>query len=411
MNVIPVIFQTEFMRRIRSRPFILGTLIGAVALVLIALLPALLDRSFGDAGKRIVLAGDATLVAQAKTLLAKDYQIVATTSEVPAHPTLAYLDAHAKASALVVLHGDGSGLRLHVFARDAGAVRSALGDDLVPLNVALATHVPQQRIARLLTVPVETSSFDAKFAHGDSAATAKGVALAMLALLYVSIIFTSQNVLSSVAEEKTSRIAELLVATVAPSRLLAGKILAAAATGALQIGVWAGAAYLAGPLIAAQSGAPAPAPGSGNALFGLGDVLTAPVVIAFAAFFLVGFFQYALLYAAAASLISRTEDLGSVTGPLVIPVVAGFLVAQFAIVAPNEAKVVVLSMLPLISPFVMFTRVAVATVPAWQMALSIAINLGAVVAIAVAAGKIYRVGLLTYGRPPKLAQVWATLRS
>jgi ABC-2 type transport system permease protein len=91
--------------------------------------------------------------------------------------------------------------------------------------------------------------------------------------------------------------------------------------------------------------------------------------------------------------------------------VAGFLVAQVAVVAPNSANVAVLSMIPLLAPFVMFARIAVATIPLWQIALSLLINLAAIAVIAIFAGKLYRVGLLTYGRPPRLAQVWAVLRS
>jgi ABC-2 type transport system permease protein len=81
------------------------------------------------------------------------------------------------------------------------------------------------------------------------------------------------------------------------------------------------------------------------------------------------------------------------------------------VVAPDSANVVILSMVPLVSPFVMFARIAVATVPLWHVGLSIAINLGAIVAIAIGAGKLYRVGLLTYGRAPTFSQVWAVLRS
>jgi len=235
----------------------------------------------------------------------------------------------------------------------------------------------------------------------------------MVTILYLAIILNAQSILASVAEEKTSRIAELLAATVAPAQLLAGKILATAASGALQIALWIGAAYFAAPLIAAQNTDPsAPAAASStDALFGVLNTLGPPVVAAFAVFFLIGFIQFALLYAGAASLISRTEDIGSVVAPLVIPVVAGFLVAQVAVVAPNAANVVVLSMIPLLAPFVMFARIAVATIPLWQIALSLLINLGAIAVIAIFAGKLYRVGLLTYGRPPRLAQVWAVLRS
>jgi len=415
MNDIAVIFQTEFMRRIRSRPYIIGTLFGAFGLAVIAILPGILAASLGANTKTIVLSAPPALLAPAATLLRKHYDVVALEVAPPAHPTLAYLDAHGKASALVEIGRTPRGLHVTLFARDAGAVRDALGEDLVPLNVALATKLAQRRIDQLLVVPVETKSLDAKFASGAGAETAKGIALAMVTILYLAIILNAQNILASVAEEKTSRIAELLVATVRPSTLLAGKILATAASGIVQIAVWIGAAYVAAPLIAAQNTDPsslATGASTGNdALFSVLNSIGPSVIAAFAAFFIIGFLQFALMYASAGALISRTEDMGSVVAPLVIPVVAGFLVAQIAVVAPNATNVIVLSMIPLVSPFVMFARIAVATIPLWQVVLSVALNLAAIVVIAVFAGKLYRVGLLTYGRPPKLTQVWAVLRS
>jgi ABC-2 type transport system permease protein len=78
---------------------------------------------------------------------------------------------------------------------------------------------------------------------------------------------------------------------------------------------------------------------------------------------------------------------------------------------PNDPKIVVCSLIPLISPFVMFARVAVTNVPAWQLVVSLVLNAGGAVLLAWASGKIYRVGLLLYGRPPSLRQVIATLRA
>jgi ABC-2 type transport system permease protein len=414
VNDIAVIFQTEFLRRVRSRPYLIGTLFGALGLVLIAVLPSFMMNSFGQSSKRIVLAGPPALVARAKTLLQKDYDIAGTTAEPPVHPSLADLDAYGRAAALVEIVAGSDGLHVTVYARDAGVDHAALADDLVPLNVALSTKLPEARIDKLLVVPVDTESLDAKFTSGAGAEEAKGIALAMVTILYLAIILNAQNIMSSVAEEKTSRIAELLVATVSPVTLLAGKILATAASGVLQIIVWIGVAYAAVPLLVSQidvSASPGAPGGATGAVFTALNTLGPPAVAAFAVFFLVGFVQFALLYASAASLISRTEDIGSVVAPLVVPVIAGFLFAQFAVGAPNANGVVALSLVPLISPFVMFARIAVATIPVWQVALSLLINLAAIAVIALLAGKIYRVGLLTYGRPPKLAQVWAVLRS
>jgi ABC-2 type transport system permease protein len=100
-----------------------------------------------------------------------------------------------------------------------------------------------------------------------------------------------------------------------------------------------------------------------------------------------------------------------VSAPVVLPVVAAFLIAQFTVVSPNAPTSVVCGFIPFISPFVMFTRMAVTTVPAWQIVLSLAINAATVLACFYVAGKIYRIGMLLYGKLPSLRQVAAALRT
>ncbi|HYZ15099.1 MAG TPA: ABC transporter permease, partial [Candidatus Acidoferrum sp.] len=216
------------------------------------------------------------------------------------------------------------------------------------------------------------------------------------------------SIMASVAEEKTSRIAELLVATIDPAQLLAAKVLASGATAMIQLAVWIATGLLTASAAAGlflDSDSPVRLHAQGPM------VLPTSEVFAFIAFFVVGFIQFSVLYAAAASLINRTEDLGSVAGPLVVPLVIGFLLAQVGLAYPNASNVAVCSEIPLIAPFVMFTRIAVSSVPAWQIILSLAINLVAAFLLARAAGKIYRVGLLLYGRAPSLRQVVAALRT
>ena len=204
------------------------------------------------------------------------------------------------------------------------------------------------------------------------------------------------------------RIAELLVATIDPTRLLAAKVLASAATGVIQLAIWIVVGGTAGGAIVGLFGESS----SSRVPVDLGPVALPPAeIIALVAFFLVGFVQYAVLYAAAASLINRTEDLGSVAGPLVVPVLFGFVLAQFALEAPNSSAVAIYSQIPLLAPFVMFTRIAVTDVPVWQIVLSLAVNVAAAAALAWFAGKVYRFGLLLYGRPPSFAQVVKILRS
>jgi ABC-2 type transport system permease protein len=410
VNTLGVVFTAEFVRRIKSRAFLAGTLIGAASIVLIAVLPSLLGGALSRSNKAIVLAGDPALVATAKELLKRDFEITATVPKLDGAPTPAFLDAHGKASAVAVLSQRGDGLHVVAYARDPSSFRESFGRDLAPLQVALATGVPVGRVAPHLTVPVDVRDVSGRFADAQAADAAKGVAYLFVMLLYLSILLNAQSIMTSVAEEKTSRIAELLVATLDPARLLAAKILAAAATGFIQLGVWIAAGIFAGRAVTGMLAHGDTAAAAGSSGFGSFSVSPGEL-LAFLAFFAVGFAQYGVLYAAAASLINRTEDLGSVAGPLVVPVVVGIILAQLGLQFPNSPNVVVCSLVPLISPFVMFTRLAVADVPAWQVVLSLALNVAAAVLLAWVSGKVYRVGLLLYGRPPSLRQVLATLRA
>ena len=410
MNVLAVVFNAEFLRRVRSRAFLAGTIIGAVSILLIAILPSLLGGVLSSSGKRVVLVGDPTLTGAATPLLKHDFDIVATLLRLEAAASPAFLDAHGKASAVAVLSRGRDGLHVVAYARDPSAFRQAFGRDLAPLQVALATGIPVGRVAGHVKVTVEVRDVSGRFADANAADAAKGVAYLFVMLLYVAILLNAQSIMTSVAEEKTSRIAELLVAMVDPSQLLAAKILAAAATGFVQLGIWVATGMLGGHAVTGLFAADASAGAAGAATFGTLDISSGEV-LAFLAFFVLGFAQYGVLYAAAASLINRTEDLGSVAGPLVVPVVVGIILANFGLQFPNAPNVVVCSLLPLVSPFVMFTRIAVSTVPAWQIALSVAINLATAILLAWMAGKIYRVGLLMYGRAPSFKQIVATLRA
>ena len=412
MNEIGVVFSEEFLRRVRSRAFIIATLVGAAGVILMALLPRLLSGALGGDPNRIVLAGEPAVTAAAKPLLERDFDIAAVVPGLPSKPDAEFLSAHGKSSAVVELNRSGDRLRVTVYAKDPAEFAHAFRRDLAPLQLALGMRAPLTVLQRNLDVPVDVHDVAGRFSDANSAASARGIAFLLVFLLYLGILLNAQLIMSSVAEEKTSRIAELLVSTVDPAKLLAAKIMASTTTGLIQVTVWVAAGMLAGQAMTEMftdtSSVGVHGPGGP---FALGPIaLPTGEILAFLAFFVVGLTQYAVLYAAAASLINRTEDLGSVAGPLVIPVLAGFLLAQVGAANPNATSVVVCSQIPLLAPFVMFTRIAAGNVPAWQIALSLAINVGAALALAWFAGKVYRVGLLLYGRPPSIKQVIATLR-
>jgi len=413
VNDFTTIFSAEFMRRVTSKPFVIGTLLGVVFISILFRLPGWLSSTFEADTNRIVLAGPPALTDPAKKLLDKDYSIAAVVDGVP-KVDLAYLTAHGKAIALVALSNVNGHLQIDVYSRDLGTFAGRqLARQLAPLSLSLATKQSPESIAQLLSAPLKTHGVSSKFSTQDAADSAHGVANVLALILYMVIIFNSQTVMASVAEEKTSRIAELLVSAANPSALLAAKIAAVGLTGLIQIAAWIAAGVftssqmLGDPAIATGAGANEALSNSAIFSFAVG-----PVEIAqFFAFFLLGFLEYAALFAAAGSLITRTEDIGTVAVPLIMPIVVGFLLAQFALASPTSSAVIVASFVPLAAPFVMFARIAVSTVPPIQIAIALAINLAALFAMIYVAGKIYKAGMLSFGRTPSLRQVIGALRA
>jgi ABC-2 type transport system permease protein len=399
------VYGAEVARRIRSRPFIIGLLIGVVGVVCFTLLPQLFISMDAASIYRVVLVAEPPLAHRAAGLLRADFTIVAT---VPEQKPDASLLRRYKVAAAIVVSRAGSSLQVAVYAKDPGNVaEGALRRDLIPLALEQETALPPGRIATLLRLPIGVHPVSSRFESSAASDAAHGIGFMLIFLLYIIILFNSQLVMTSVAEEKTTRIAELLVASVDPIALLAGKICAAATLALLQMLVWIAAAV-------ALHGGLSPSP-HGPAvrvadLIGA-NVMSPGMLVAFLLFFILGFFQLSTLFAALASLINRIEDLGSVTMPLVMPNVLAFIVALLALQAPDVPWIVGLSFIPGISPYIMFARMSVSDVPAWQVGLSLAINAAALVAIVIAAGKIYRVGMLLYGRLPTFAQVWNVIRS
>jgi ABC-2 type transport system permease protein len=399
------VYGAELARRIRSRPFVIGLLIGVVGVACFSLLPQLFFSLDAASIYRVVLVADPPLADRAADLLRQDFTIVAT---VPEQTPDASLLKRYKVAAAIVVARTGASLQVAVYAKDPGNVaEGALRRDLIPLALEQETELPAGRIATLLRLPIGVHPVSSRFESSAASDAAHGIGFTLIFLLYIIILFNSQLVMTSVAEEKTTRIAELLVASVDPIALLAGKICAAATLALLQMLVWIAAA-------AALHGGVPPSP-HGPAVR-VADLVGAHVMspwmlVAFLLFFILGFFQLSTLFAALASLINRIEDLGSVTMPLVMPNVLAFIVALLALQAPDVPWIVGLSFIPGISPYIMFARMSVSDVPAWQVGLSLAINAAALVAIVIAAGKIYRVGMLLYGRLPTFAQVWNVIRS
>jgi ABC-type Na+ transport system ATPase subunit NatA/ABC-type Na+ efflux pump permease subunit len=371
MNEVGLVFTVEFMRKVRSRVFLIATFAGVLSIVALVLIPAFITHAAKSSSDTIVLAGPEPLRARAASLLQKhhDFRVVYQAERLPQPMTVGFLDDHEKAAAAVVVSEHAKRLHLDVYPRDAAVFDEVQFRSLVPLNVELATGASAAETENVAKIERSLHPLEKRFADAKSATFAHGVAFGMVFILYLAIIIASQSVMSAVAEEKTSRIAEILIATISPANLLAGKVLAAAVIAIVQVGCWLATAAVLVPFAASSqlfTSTPLGPGGATPAALGIDPLLA----LYFIAFFILGYLQYATVYAAAASLISRTEDLGSVTTPVILPVVGAFFVAQYALVEPNAPLVVICSFVPFLSPFVMFTRVAISVVPWWQIVLA-----------------------------------------
>ncbi|MFH1879455.1 MAG: ABC transporter permease, partial [Bacillota bacterium] len=226
----------------------------------------------------------------------------------------------------------------------------------------------------------------------------------MLMALYMAILIYGQIVATSVATEKGSRTMELLITSTRPNSLLFGKMIAAALSGLIQMGVIFGSAVLFYHLNASAW--------AGNAIIASIFNMPLPVVGYVLVFFLLGFFLYAFLYGAIGSLVSRVEDVSASIMPVMMIFVAAFLIVITAVSSGNadSTLMVVCSFIPFTAPMAMFARIAMST-PAWyEIILSISLLIVTTAGIGVLSASIYRMGVLMYGKPPRPSELIKVVR-
>ena len=226
----------------------------------------------------------------------------------------------------------------------------------------------------------------------------------MIFALYMVILLYGQMVASNVATEKSSRAMELLVTSADPVSMMFGKVIASCLAGLVQLIVIFGSSLLCFHANRAYWGED----GMMASFFNIPLDLVGYMLL----FFVLGFFIYAFLYGAVGSTVSKLEDINTAVMPITMLFIAGFFVVIFSMASGSvdTTLVKVCSFIPFTAPMAMFTRIAMSTVPAWEIALSVLILAGSVVGVGVLAAKIYRIGVLLYGTRPKPGAILKALR-
>jgi ABC-2 type transport system permease protein len=224
----------------------------------------------------------------------------------------------------------------------------------------------------------------------------------MIFALYMVILLYGQMVATNVANEKSSRAMEVLVTSAKPTAMMFGKVLASCLAGFSQLVLIFGSAIvfynlnrenLDNPII--------------SSIFDIPIGLFAYMI----AFFILGFLIYAFLFGAIGSTASKLEDINTSVMPITFLFIIGFMVVIFSMTGGSidNAAMKICSFVPFTSPMAMFTRIAMSTVPWYEIAISIGVLIGSVIGIGVLSARIYRVGVLLYGTPPKLMKILQTV--
>lgn len=226
----------------------------------------------------------------------------------------------------------------------------------------------------------------------------------MIFALYMVILLYGQMVATNVATEKSSRAMEVLITSAKPASMMFGKVIASCLAGFIQLVVVFGTALISyhfNKEYLDETGMIA-------SMFNMPVDLFVYMLI----FFVLGFLMYAFMYGAVGSTASKLEDINTSVMPITMLFVVGFMVVMFSMTAGSVDTVLmkVCSFIPFTSPMAMFTRIAMTTVPFYEIVISIILLVASVIGIGLLSAKIYRVGVLLYGTPPKPGAIIKAIR-
>jgi ABC-2 type transport system permease protein len=407
MHNVILIARREYLERVRTKGFLLATVLIPILMGTLIFGSMLLMVTSKTQSHVAIVTSSESFGKEMKQQLEGGQQAqMSVDLYAPSEAVRGKLNAqlHAKDSTLAgylwVLPGATAEARPDVAysARSAGdiATANALQDALraVLMRERLTAHGLTTGDIDQLTAPVkiDTSS------SGD-ANTAFLAAYMLFFLMYMVIMLYGMNTARSIIDEKTSRIFEVLLATIKPEELLAGKILGVGAVGLTQISVWMLAAFA----IAGSGFAP------GLATHGH-PIITLAQIGFFVLYFLFGFLIYSSIAAALGAMTNSEQELQQLNMFLVIPLVFCMVMIFPIMRAPDSMLARVASLIPFCSPLLMNFRISLTHVPAWEIWLSIALMTATIAGILSLSARIYRIGILMYGKKPSVPEIVRWMR-
>jgi len=422
MRKIWLIVKREYITRVRTKGFVIATIL--LPLLTIGMFAFSVFMATRQSDRTLKLAildeagGSAALIAQGLTeKLPNGLPVcqVVKTVEQPASAAIAGDELRAQVEKgrldayLVVPKDNGPEASAELHTKNVGdlartgSIRRAVSDAVISrrlkergIQLEDVSHVVRGVDVKTIKVTEQGETEE----KGQTFVTSIIIGI----LLYTTLLVYGALTMRSVLEEKTTRIVEILVSSVRPFHLLIGKILGIAAVALTQYAIWA----VTGGLFAAYAGAMASAFRPGASIPQLH--LHPSTLIYMVLFFLAGYLLYASLYAAVGAMVSSEQEAQQAQTPLTLIIVLSFLLFNVVLRNPNSQMSIVLSVIPFFSPILMVLRIAMQTPPFWQIGLALALSGLTTLGVVKLSAKIYRVGILMYGKRPSLIELMRWLR-
>ena len=416
-----VIAKREFLERVRTKWFVIATVLGPVGMIALIIVPALLARNSGNGVQLRIIdqSGQMGPILQEQLGAVPTWHAEVVPADTDPKTLLAQI-ASSKINGFITIPANIANVpsaassatpEVVSYQGDNATNLSVVGD--IQRRVTRAVQTLRGNHAGLSADQISPVLADVDFVAQQTTGTTTGssggaaflVGYVVMFLLYLAISLYAVSVLRSIAQEKTTRVVELMVAATSPRSLMAGKILGVGAVGLLQMFVWVG---MAGMTLAyrMQLLAAIDVHSSGFSLppLALGEI---SVIILY---FICGYFFYAALAAALGAMVSSEQESQSAQTPLMLILASSTTCISMVAGSPRSGASQVVTMLPFASPVLMPMRYLLGGASVGQVVLSLAILVVSTALVTVLAARIYRVGILMYGKRPSLRELLRWLK-
>lgn len=440
MKKIIAVIRREFLERVRTKAFVLGTVLGPLFFGAMAIIPGLI-LSKQSTGQRIVVVDgtpDGFGVRLEQSLAAAtvgrgaEAQLVYAPVRVAAVgrvqevvdslvPLTGLSSKAAPASGsldglLILDEGSVTTGRLRYFGKNVGSMEDMrrLQGSLSPLMISERLRAvgvdPEVALKAATPISLDTRKVAEGKLTNESGASTFLLAYAMGFILYLALVLYGTQVMTSVIEEKSNRIVEVLVSSLSPFQMMLGKVVGVGLVSLVQLSIWAGAFLFLqknqGRILGVFG-----VPGSGSAVASVLPSMDPWLIVVFLGFFVLGFLFYSSGYAAIGSMCNTVQDAQQLQAPMILMTIGGWFSAFALLRDPTSSMAQILSLIPPIAPFVVPVRYSISPLPLSELLLYVGAMILGLLLMVWITSRIYRVGILMYGKRASLRDVARWIRT